>query len=57
MQNFASGTQPRGPGWQRYIGQVVHIHCGMQSVFIDIGLERTAFLHVRRYPGSQVRTW
>ena len=29
-----------------YIGRVVRILPGMQSAFIDIGLERTAFLHV-----------
>ena len=29
-----------------YIGKVVRILPGMQSAFIDIGLERTAFLHV-----------
>jgi ribonuclease G len=29
-----------------YLGQVVRVLPGMQSAFIDIGLERTAFLHV-----------
>ncbi|MDR1367735.1 MAG: Rne/Rng family ribonuclease, partial [Candidatus Accumulibacter sp.] len=29
-----------------YIGKVVRILPGMQSAFIDIGLDRTAFLHV-----------
>ena len=29
-----------------YIGRVVRILPGMQSAFIDVGLERTAFLHV-----------
>ncbi|MDR2507837.1 MAG: ribonuclease G [Candidatus Accumulibacter sp.] len=29
-----------------YIGKVVRILPGMQSAFVDIGLERTAFLHV-----------
>ena len=29
-----------------YVGRVVRILPGMQSAFIDIGLERTAFLHV-----------
>ncbi|MDR1276999.1 MAG: ribonuclease G [Candidatus Accumulibacter sp.] len=29
-----------------YLGKVVRILPGMQSAFIDIGLERTAFLHV-----------
>jgi ribonuclease G len=29
-----------------YVGKVVRVLPGMQSAFIDIGLERTAFLHV-----------
>ncbi|MDR2853100.1 MAG: ribonuclease G [Burkholderiaceae bacterium] len=29
-----------------YLGKVLHVLPGMQSAFIDIGLERTAFLHV-----------
>src|SRR5450759_476436 len=29
-----------------YFGRVVRVLPGMQSAFIDIGLERTAFLHV-----------
>jgi ribonuclease G len=29
-----------------YVGRVVRILPGMQSAFIDVGLERTAFLHV-----------
>ena len=29
-----------------YVGRVVRILPGMQSAFVDIGLERTAFLHV-----------
>ena len=29
-----------------YLGRVVRILPGMQSAFIDVGLERTAFLHV-----------
>ncbi len=29
-----------------YLGRVVRILPGMQSAFVDIGLERTAFLHV-----------
>ena len=28
-----------------YVGKVVRILPGMQAAFIDIGLERTAFLH------------
>ena len=29
-----------------YLGKVVRVLPGMQSAFVDIGLERTAFLHV-----------
>jgi ribonuclease G len=29
-----------------YLGRIVRILPGMQSAFVDIGLERTAFLHV-----------
>ncbi len=29
-----------------YMGRVVRVLPGMQSAFIDIGLERAAFLHV-----------
>ncbi|MDQ5916025.1 MAG: ribonuclease, partial [Pseudomonadota bacterium] len=29
-----------------YMGKVVRILPGMQSAFIDVGLERTAFLHI-----------
>ncbi len=29
-----------------YLGKVVRVLPGMQSAFIDIGLERSAFLHV-----------
>jgi len=39
-------TSNRGLVGNIYIGQVVRILPGMQSAFINIGLERTAFLHV-----------
>ena len=29
-----------------YLGRVVRVLPGMQSAFMDVGLERTAFLHV-----------
>jgi len=29
-----------------YLGRIVRVLPGMQSAFVDIGLERTAFLHV-----------
>ncbi len=39
-------TAGRGLVGNIYIGRVVRILPGMQSAFIDIGLSRTAFLHV-----------
>lgn len=36
----------RGIVGNLYLGKVVRVLPGMQSAFIDIGLERTAFLHV-----------
>jgi len=39
-------TLSRGLVGNVYLGRVVRVLPGMQSAFIDIGLERTAFLHV-----------
>ena len=39
-------TASRGLVGNVYIGKVVRILPGMQSAFVNIGLERTAFLHV-----------
>ncbi len=39
-------TASRGIVGTIYLGKVVRVLPGMQSAFIDIGLERTAFLHV-----------
>ena len=39
-------TASRGIVGNLYLGKVVRVLPGMQSAFIDIGLERTAFLHV-----------
>ncbi|MCE1242908.1 ribonuclease G [Oryzomicrobium sp.] len=39
-------TASRGIVGNIYLGKVVRILPGMQSAFIDVGLERTAFLHV-----------
>ncbi len=39
-------TDGRGIVGNVYLGRVVRVLPGMQSAFIDIGLERTAFLHV-----------
>jgi ribonuclease G len=39
-------TLSRGRVGNVYLGKVVRVLPGMQSAFIDIGLERAAFLHV-----------
>ena len=39
-------TASRGIVSNIYLGRIVRVLPGMQSAFIDIGLERTAFLHV-----------
>ena len=39
-------TASRGLVGNIYLGKVVRVLPGMQSAFIDVGLERTAFLHV-----------
>ena len=39
-------TDGRGMVGNVYLGRVVRVLPGMQSAFIEIGLERTAFLHV-----------
>ena len=53
-------TVSRGLVGNIYVGRVVRILPGMQSAFINIGLERTAFLHVAdiwepRNAGAAVR--
>src|SRR5512133_1920592 len=53
-------TASRGLVGNIYVGRIVRILPGMQSAFIDVGLERTAFLHVAdiwepRQPGEAVR--
>ena len=53
-------TTSRGLVGNVYIGRVVRILPGMQSAFINVGLERTAFLHVAdiwepRHNGEPVR--
>jgi len=49
-------TQSRGIVGNIYKGKVVRILPGMQAAFVDIGIERTAFLHAsdatRRYDGE-----
>lgn len=39
-------TTNRGLVGNIYLGKVVRVLPGMQSAFVDVGLERTAFLHV-----------
>ncbi len=39
-------TASRGIVGNVYLGRIVRVLPGMQSAFIDIGLERTAFLHI-----------
>ena len=39
-------TLERGLAGNVYLGRVVRVLPGMQSAFVDIGLERAAFLHV-----------
>ena len=47
-------TLERGLVGNVYLGKVVRVLPGMQSAFIDIGLERAAFLHVADLlPGGQ----
>jgi ribonuclease G len=45
-------TLERGLVGNIYLGKVVRVLPGMQSAFIDIGLERAAFLHVADLIGS-----
>lgn len=54
-------TANRGIVGNVYLGRVVRVLPGMQSAFIDIGLDRTAFLHVadiwnERANGEPVRS-
>ena len=54
-------TASRGRAGNIYLGKVARVLPGMQSAFIDIGLERAAFLHVAdiweaRAPGSASTT-
>ena len=53
-------TQARGIVGNVYKGKVVRILPGMQAAFVDIGLDRTAFLHAtdivcRRVEGQNGR--
>ena len=46
-------TLERGLVGNVYLGKVVRVLPGMQSAFIDIGMERAAFLHVADLNGHQ----
>ncbi|KPF61573.1 ribonuclease [beta proteobacterium AAP51] len=48
-------TLERGLVGNVYLGKVVRVLPGMQSAFIDIGLERAAFLHVADLVGGPPR--
>ncbi len=48
-------TLERGLVGNVYLGKVVRVLPGMQSAFIDIGLERAAFLHVADLQGAPPR--
>ena len=37
-----------------YMGRVLRVLPGMQSAFVDIGLERTAFLHILDIEGARL---
>jgi ribonuclease G len=43
---FLERTQERSPVGNVYLGKVTRVLPGMQAAFIDIGLDRAAFLHV-----------
>ena len=49
-------TLERGQVGNVYLGKVVRVLPGMQSAFIDIGLERAAFLHVADLLGGPPRS-
>ena len=49
-------TLERGLVGNVYTGKVVRVLPGMQSAFIDIGLERTAFKHLGAFP-EQASNW
>ena len=42
----SSARSSRGLVGNIYLGKVARVLPGMQSAFVDIGLERAAFLHV-----------
>lgn len=49
-------TCARGLVGNVYYGQVVRVLPGMQSAFLDVGLERTAFLHIAEIEGARTES-
>lgn len=49
-------SKRRGLVGNMYKGQVARVLPGMEAAFVDIGLERAAFLHVSNISGSAVET-
>lgn len=46
-------TTHRGVVGNVYLGRVIRVLPGMQACFVDIGLERSAFLHAKDLPGDE----
>ena len=44
---FVERVKNKGIVGNIYVGKVVRVLPGMQAAFVEIGLERTAFLHAR----------
>ena len=53
---FIERACARGLVGNVYWGQVVRVLPGMQSAFLDVGLERTAFLHIAEIEGARMDT-
>ena len=53
---FIERACARGVVGNVYWGQVVRVLPGMQSAFLDVGLERTAFLHIAEIEGARTDT-
>ena len=53
---FIERASARGLVGNVYLGKVVRVLPGMQSAFVDVGLERTAFLHVADIAEAKTET-
>ncbi len=53
---FIERTQRRGIVGNIYFGKVVRVLPGMQAAFVDIGLERASFLHVKDLQNPENKT-